>query len=163
MVLAPTLAEIATLAAGQIDFERLDVALRSAPALSSRLLRDVTEGCTRLASLRQSGRAAALDRLVEAGAWTDAALGLLKLELPSWTIRRLVREGDEWFCTLSRQPNLPIALDEPAEAAHAELPLAILRAFVEARRRLSFAAHADAPDPQLRPAPEMPVCCDNFA
>ena len=163
MVLAPTLAEIATLAAGQTDFERLDAALQSAPALSSHLFRDVTQGCTRLASLRQSGRAAALDRLVEAGAWTDAALGLLKLELPNWTIRRLVREGDEWFCTLSRQPNLPIALDEPAEAAHAELPLAILRAFVEARRRLSFSAHVAAPDPQLRPALEMPVCCDNFA
>ena len=35
-----------------------------------------------------------------------------------------------------RQPNLPIALNYPVEGVHATLPLAILRALVDARRRL---------------------------
>jgi hypothetical protein len=64
----------------QIDFDELDAALRSAPALSARLFRKVLQGCTRLETLRQLGRVAALEKLAEAGAWTDATLRLLELE-----------------------------------------------------------------------------------
>lgn len=146
----------------QIDFDELDAALQSAPALSACLFRKVAQGCTRLESLRQSGRATALDELAEAGAWTDAALHLLALELPHWTIRRLFHEGDDWLCTLSRQPNLPITLDDPVEAVHAALPLAILRAFVGARRRFGTEVRQALRIPQIRPALGIPVCCDNF-
>lgn len=45
----------------QMDFDELDAALQSAPALSTSLFRKVVQGCTRLESLRQSGRATALD------------------------------------------------------------------------------------------------------
>jgi hypothetical protein len=148
---------------GQIDFDELDATLCSAPALSADLFREVLQGCTRFESLRQLGKAAVLDELAEAGAWTDAALHLLELELPAWTIRRLVREGDDWLCTLSRRPNLPIALDDPVEGVHAALPLAILRALVDARRRLSAEARPVLPIPEIRPVSGIPVGCDNFA
>ena len=39
------------------DLERLDEALRQPPELSADLFFDVTEHCTRLSSLRQSGKA----------------------------------------------------------------------------------------------------------
>jgi hypothetical protein len=147
---------------GQIDFEELDAALQLAPALSGRLFRKVLQGCTRLESLRQLGRVAALDELVEAGAWTDATLRLLELELPNWVVRRLIREGDDWLCTLSRQPNLPIALDDPVEGGHATLPLAILRALVDARRRLGTEVRPALWIPQIRAASGITMCCDNF-
>ena len=140
----------------QIDFDELDAALQSAPALSTCLFRKVVQRCTRLESLRQSGRAMALDELAAVGAWTDAALHLLELELPHWTIRRLFHEGDDWLCTLSRQPNLPITLDDPVEAVHVALPLAILRAFVGARRRFWHGSAAGFADPSDSPGTRNP-------
>jgi hypothetical protein len=160
--ITPIMWRIAMQSVRQIDFGELDAALQSAPALSTCLFRKVVQGCTRLKSLRQSGRAMALDELSEAGAWTDAALRLLELELPHWTIRRLFHEGDDWLCTLSRRPNLPIALDDPVEAVHAALPLAILRAFVGACRRHDTEVRPALRIPQIRPALGIPVCCDNF-
>jgi hypothetical protein len=40
----------------------------------------------------------------------------------------------EWLCSLSNQPQLPLGLDNVAEASHEVLPLAILLAFLQARR-----------------------------
>jgi hypothetical protein len=146
----------------QVDFDELDAALQSATALSTSLFRRVVQGCARLESLRRSGRAAALDELAEAGAWTDAALHLLELELPHWTIRRLSHEGGEWLCTLSRQPNLPITLDDPVEAVHAALPFAILQAFIGARRRFETDMRPALGIPRIRQVLGIPMCCDNF-
>jgi hypothetical protein len=99
-------------------------------------------------------------RLAEAEAWTDAALALIELELPRWTLRRLAHEDGEWFCWLSRRPELPIELDDCAEA-RSELPvLAILDALAEARRKDCVApmrrANRAAPPPTVTPT------CDNF-
>jgi hypothetical protein len=159
----PAVWRIAMQSLRQVDFDELDAALQSATALSTWFFRKVVQGCTRLESLRRSGKAVALDQLAEAGAWTDAALHLLELELPHWTIRRLCHEGDDWLCTLSRQPNLPITLDDPVEAVHAALPLAILRAFIGARRRFGTDVRPALPIPRIRPALGIPVCCDNLA
>jgi hypothetical protein len=104
-----------------------------------------------------------MERLIETGAWTDAAMALVESELPSWTLRRLVYENGEWFCSLSRQPNMPADLDDSADAAHQVLPLAILRAFVEARRRSKVATDAAPRVPQFQQAADGVVCCDNFA
>jgi hypothetical protein len=62
-----------------------------------------------------------------------------------------------------RRPNLPVALDDPVEGVHTALPLAVLRALVDARRRLSAEARPVLPIPEIRPASGIPVCCDNFA
>jgi hypothetical protein len=104
----------APLESQSLELDLLDGELHSAPAATAPLFRKVIESgaCTRLPSLRQMGKTITLDRLIEAGAWADAAITLIGFELPNWRLRRLVCEDGEWLCSLSRQPNLPIFLDE---------------------------------------------------
>jgi hypothetical protein len=140
--------------------------LRLARSVTPDLMADVvTEACMRLPLLQKAGTA--VDRfaqLVKASAWTDAAVALIELELPQWELRRLVREDGEWWCSLSQQPGLPAELDETADGNHEVLPLAILSAFVEARRHAIATCEAEAPPvPRARSAPGYAVCCDNFA
>jgi hypothetical protein len=147
------------------DLDLLDRELYLAPAVTALLFRKVTESgaCTRLPSLRQMGKTIALDRAIEAGAWTDAAITLIGFELPNWSVRRLFCEDGEWLCCLSRQPNLPIFLDEPAEASHAVLALAVLRAFIAARCRSAATQQVTSSVPQVLPQPSFVFCCDNLA
>jgi hypothetical protein len=147
------------------NLDLLDRELHSAPAVTALLFRKVTEsaGCARLRSLRQLGKTITLDYMIEAGAWTDAAITLIGLELPNWSVRRLVCEDGEWLCSLSRQPYLPIFLDEPAEGSHAVLALAVLRAFVAARCRSAATHQVTASVPRVRPRPAFVFCCDNLA
>jgi hypothetical protein len=121
--------------------------------------------------LSRSEKAADIFRLIESGAWTDSALGLVELELPLWKIRRVAYENGEWFCSLSRTPNLPIEFDDSVDTTHPVLAIAILRTLVEARRRIGAAQQA-APNESLSTreyAPAFAVaadalfCCDNFA
>jgi hypothetical protein len=116
-------------------FDRLTEQLRLSPVLKpDHLISNVIEhACARI----PAEKAARIDQLIEAGAWSDAPLALVELELPAWKLRRLVYEDGQWLCSLSKQPNLPAALDDTADASHEVLPLAILTAFVEARRRAS--------------------------
>jgi hypothetical protein len=37
-----------------------------------------------------------------------------------WRLRRMVYDGGEWYCALSRQPELPEWLDHPIQANHPE-------------------------------------------
>jgi len=114
--------------------------------------------------LHRAGMAARIDQLIEAGAWSDAALALIELELPGWKLRRLVYEDGEWFCSLSKQPNLPVGFDDTADARHEVLPLAILSAFLEARRTTSAVRQTSSPTvPQVQPTSGIVICCDNFA
>ncbi|MGD0331749.1 MAG: hypothetical protein ABSA90_00685 [Xanthobacteraceae bacterium] len=147
-----------------IALDRLDDALRRAPALGAELFRKIIDsGGTRLRALRQSGKTVRFDRLIEASAWTEAAIALIELEMPAWKLRRLVYENGEWLCSLSRQPHLPIEIDDPVEASHAVLALAVLRALVEARRRNGAAPEAIAAVEEFRPTSDRTICCDNFA
>jgi hypothetical protein len=146
------------------ELDKLDDALRQASTIVPRLFQKVVaSACLRYQSPRSSGKAALIDRFIASGAWTDAALTLIELELPNWKIRRVVFENGEWLCSLSRQPNLPIELDDPAEASHQMLPLAILHAFVAARRVSAVRPKAISAVPQVRPATEQLISCDNFA
>jgi hypothetical protein len=145
------------------DLERLDQALREAPALSADLFCDVTGHCARLPSLRQSGKTTKLDRMIEAGAWTDALIALIGLELPNWSIRRIVCEDGEWHCSLSRHSNLPTFLDESAEGSHTVLALAMLRAFVAALCGGRVVQQVGAPVPRVGSASAVLFCCDDFA
>jgi hypothetical protein len=71
--------------------DRLMEQLRLAPALTADLISNVVAGaCTRLPVLHRAGKAARIDQLIEAGAWSDAALALIELELPAWKLRRLI-------------------------------------------------------------------------
>jgi hypothetical protein len=145
--------------------DRLTNELRLAPALSpDHFSRIIADACTRLPLLNKAGGAARIDQLIKVGAWSDAALALIELELPAWHLRRLVYEDGEWICSLSRHPTLPAALDDTADASHTVLPLAILGALLAARRMTGTAREANSSTvPQVQPATGNVVCCDNFA
>jgi hypothetical protein len=138
--------------------------LRSCQAITPALMRDViAQACPRLPAYPVATKAK-LDALIEAGAWIDAALALLKLELPQWRLRRLVYDDGEWHCSLSNQPALPVELDDSVEPVHAIPALAILCALVEACS-VGITAGEVRPKsvPHVRTTPGHIVCCDNFA
>lgn len=124
----------------------------------------VAATCQRFPSTGASAKTARIERLIQSGAWTDAALALIDLELPQWQVRRLAYDDGEWHCALSRQRELPDWLDQPIEAHHADLALAILSAFVEARlasvppSQTSVLMLPQDANPQYQP-----ICSDNFA
>jgi hypothetical protein len=144
--------------------DRLDKTVRFASQPTHGLLSKIIAGaCSRIPVLSKAGKVAGIDRLVESGAWAGAALTLIALELPDWTLRRLIREDAQWHCSLSRHPNLPIDFDDTADATHEVMPLAILLAFLQARRRTALAAQSVPAVPLANAASIGLVCCENFA
>ena len=127
--------------------------LRDAPGVTAGLLSEVIGKPSRF-PMR-------IARLIEAGAWTDAALALLET-LPQWQLRRLALDDGEWHCALSRQRELPDWLDDAIETHHADMALAILRAFTEARREPAPPKPGSVPAVS-RPVLYEPVGCENFA
>lgn len=145
--------------------ERLADHLRLAKTVTPALMADVTSNCcARLARMRHTHNAVRVSRLIEAGAWTDAALALIAIELPVWRLRRLAYDGGEWHCALSSQSELPEWLDQAVETGHPDLSLAILQALVEAlRRNVSAAEQPMRTVPSVRSEQFERICCDNFA
>ena len=147
---------------------RLEAQLRRAQALTQELISDVlAEACIRFAT-RGSTAKFRIDRLIESGAWTDAALALVELELPHWKLRRMLYEDGEWHCYLSKQPQLPIGFDEVAEGSHEILALAILIALLQARRDAAVSTPAVSTTgvtavPQVGAVAGYAMCCDNFS
>ena len=105
-----------------------------------------------------------LAQLVVAEAWTEAALFLIEFELPLWQLRRLVCDGGEWMCSLTRHPGVPIEIDDAADGRHRTRPIAILLSFAEAKRLATggrdCASTVSVPD--VKPAIVYSLCCDNF-
>jgi hypothetical protein len=132
--------------------------LRDAPAVTADLISEVTGTASRRLPVR-------IERLIESGAWTDAALALLELELPHWQLRRLAYDDGEWHCALSRQRELPDWLDDRSvESHHVDLAMAILSAFVEARRKFAPPRKTSVPAAPWPTSPlHEPLNCDNFA
>jgi len=147
------------------DFDRLERLVRRAAAPSLALIQDVlSHTCTRIQILERAGKANNIERLIAAGAWCDVVCALIELEIPAWSIRRLVHEDGEWLCSLTREPNLPSTLDDTADASHDSLPLAILCAFLEVQRKLASLRDTYAsPVPQIRSGAGRSICCDNFS
>jgi hypothetical protein len=123
----------------------------------------IVRACPRV-RVYQPAAKARLMRLIEEGAFVDAMLALLELELPQWKLRRLICEDAEWHCSLSKWLALPADLDDMVEGSHENLALAILTAFVEARRH-GLAAAEGKPKlvPQVGATRGYAICCDNFA
>jgi hypothetical protein len=153
------------------DFTPLELLadrLRKAPSADPEIFSAVIEACGRVAALKTAGKTVRLGQLLASAAWTDAAFALIALELPAWTIRRLVYEDGEWICTLSQQPNLPLEIDDTVDTHHPALPLAILSALIEARTKKADGAQTDPfRVPQVGHATDQVTdhvfCCDNFA
>jgi hypothetical protein len=138
--------------------------LRDAHAVTAELISEVIgTTCRRFPSVGQTEKSVRIERLIESGAWTDAALALIDLELPQWQVRRIAYDEGEWYCALSRERELPNWLDRSIEARHADLALAILSAFVEAQRINTPSSRTSVPavPREVNPLYE-PVCCDNF-
>lgn len=139
--------------------------LRNAYAVTADFLSDIIhQTCRRLPSASPGGKTARIERLIQSGAWTDAALALIDVELPQWQIRRIVYDEGEWHCALSRERELPDWLDQSIEGRHADLALAILSAFVEAQHVNAPLSRSSVPSVRPDPSPLYePVCSDNFA
>ena len=148
----------------QINFDLGD-RLRNAGYVTAEFLADIVHASgRRLPSANQNAKAARVERLIQAQAWTDAALALIELELPQWQVRRLAYDDGEWHCALSRQRELPDWLDQSIETRHADLALAILSAFVEAQRVSAPSSRTSVPSaPWRADTLYEPICSDNFA
>lgn len=130
----------------------------------------ISTACEPRPILSRVGKTAAVKQLIALQAWTDAALALMELELPQWKVRRLVFEDGQWLCSLSEHVNMPIELDDTVDASHALLPLAVLSALIEARRRATAVVTRPSAVPAIRPSrvtrspnDGMAVVCDNFS
>jgi hypothetical protein len=140
--------------------DRLRDADHVTPELFSEVVRDA---CWRLPSVRRTRDFEHFQQFVQSGAWTDAALALLALETPQWHLRRIIHDAGEWHCTLSQRRKLPDWLDQPAEARHSDLCLAILSAIVDVKRESAPDVEGNVARPSR--ADELldtPLCCDNF-
>ena len=151
----------------ELLLNRLDEEVRLAPKPALHLFAKIIgSACRHVPIINRSKKAGRIERLVDAEAWTDCALALIELELPGWQMRRLVYEGGEWLCSLSRRPGLPLELDDTVDAGHEVPALAILRAFVEARRRGGAAIGAGVMNSSMttfQPAVGEMLSCDNFS
>ena len=144
--------------------DRLANRINLAAAPSRELIADiVATACTRFTSLKAAGKTRQFDEWCRSEAWVDAACALVAFELPRWSIRRIVRDDGMWLCSLSRSPNLPAEFDDVVEVSHETLPLAILAAFVEAKRSVSDARPALEASAATGSAECHRICCDNFS
>jgi hypothetical protein len=154
-----------TLLSRHHDSGELSDLLRGAHAVTAELISEiVSETCRRYPPVRRTEQTARIERMIGSGAWLDAALALIDLELPQWQVRRIVYDEGEWHCALSRARELPDWLDQSVEAGHADLALAILSAFVDAQRADTPRSQTSVPTaPRGADLVCMPLCCDNFA
>lgn len=136
-----------------------------AHAVTAGLMTDViAQACRRFPSIGQTEKTARIERLIQSGAWTDAALALIDLELPLWHVRRIAYDEGEWHCALSRQRELPDWLDQSIEARHSDLALAMLSVFVEAQRITAPSRRTSVPRAGRGTNPLYDlVLCDNFS
>jgi hypothetical protein len=132
------------------DTEALAGKLSRSAGAAPALFAEVIAASPRLTLLRGQGKTHRLERLVASEAWSDAALELLNLEAPEWTVQRLCQTSGEWLCSLARFRDLPDWLDDCIEANHRAMPLAILGAVLELRMRQPAADwYKNRPLPQL--------------
>lgn len=138
--------------------------LRDANGLTDDLVAAIAEEAYRNGENDQKAIPVQLQKLISAGAWTDAGLALITDKLPQWKLRRLVYDEGRWHCALSLQPDLPEWLDDAIETHHWDLSLAILSAVVEALRQLPEIPKATRTPmvPRVRATRDETILCDNF-
>jgi hypothetical protein len=146
------------------DFNAIDQRLRDANAVTEKLMSQLVGAtCRRYPSIGQAAKTTRIERLIDSQAWTDAALALIDLELPQWRIRRIAYDEGEWHCMLSRTRELPEWLDQSIETRHADLPLAILSAYLDAQRTVASSHQTSVPIVTRDNTLYTPLSCDNFA
>jgi hypothetical protein len=126
--------------------------------VATRLFALIASGAKAYPPIGSASRSARLERLTTAGGWTEAALALVELELPHWRVRRLEYDGGEWHCLLSLYPSMPREFDDAVDGRDVLLPLAILDALLEARRRPDAGGN---PSPQHSAERSEVAWCEN--
>jgi hypothetical protein len=139
--------------------------LRASEHVTADLLSTVVAtACERISLSDRTARSVRIKKLIEAGAWADAALALIESELSQWKLRRMAYDEGQWYCALSRQRELPEWLDQAVEASHTNLALAILSVYIETLRQTEVSREPSRPSvPQLRAEQYERLCCDNYA
>jgi hypothetical protein len=148
-----------------LDFAAAGDRLQNASTVTPELIGEmINVACPRFSSVGQKAKTAHIAQLIGARAWIDVALKLIDLELPLWSVRRIAHDAGEWYCALSRQRELPDWLDQSIEGRHPDLALAILAAFVEAKRATALSSRPSVPVvPRKLDADRIPFWCENFA
>ena len=137
--------------------------LRSVDRPSADLMYSLAEKTSRRLQ-RQSANFTQLDRLIAAGALTEAILLLVEFELPLWKLRRIAYDEGEWHCALSRERELPEWLDQAIEAYHPDLTVAIALSYVEALKAAAPSRRLAGPTvPQVGTRCFETFLCDNYA
>jgi hypothetical protein len=111
--------------------KQIPLSLRDRIALATQVTPELCSAVAEAVGVRARD-AARVRRLVEAEAWTDAALALSDAALPHWKVTQLAFDDGEWFCHVAKHWQLPDWLDDLVETRHEIPALAILSALVEA-------------------------------
>ncbi|HEY1541734.1 MAG TPA: hypothetical protein VGG01_04950 [Xanthobacteraceae bacterium] len=131
---------------------RLHNEISQAPAATSALVSAALDLVgARCAVPHGMARTQRVRALIDAQAWTDAALAIADLDR-SRTIRHLVHEDGEWRCAIGSPWAVPDWLGDTATFSHPVLALAILGALIDT---LSWAPTRDTPQSS---APRWPSC-----
>jgi hypothetical protein len=125
------------------------------------IAKTISKGCAAFPPLGSDAKVRNVVCLVAAGAWTEAALAMVDIEAPEWTMRRLEIDDGEWFCSLSRHPAVPAEFDDMAEGRHRLLPVAILAALAEAKQQSATGRVRTPAVPDRTAAPSTAAWCDN--
>ena len=138
--------------------DQVNSAARGSVELVSAIASEISHGGTRISAQAFTH----IEKLIAAGAWTDAALALIANGLPQWKLRHLTYDDGEWHCALSPQREFPEWLDDGIEAHHENLSLALFRCLLEAAQ-LEPESPARPTVPRIRFSQPDAICCDNFA
>jgi len=134
---------------------------RTEAATPEFILNVIARGCLRFQSQSPIAKTK-VSRLIETGAVIDAIFALQALELSQWKLRRIAYDDGEWHCSFSKYPEVPVELDDPADAKHEDLGAAILGAFLEARRlSLTMDEVRSQSVPQVRSLADNVMCYEN--
>jgi hypothetical protein len=122
----------------------------------------MAKACKRATMMPGRGHLARLNRLAADGAWVDAALALINVELAGWKVRRIVYDDGEWHCALSRERYLPAWLDDAVEVSHHDLAVALVKAALEALCEPALMMRSPGRAPYIPAEDHHYISCDNF-
>jgi hypothetical protein len=141
-------------------------ALGGAPAASAELISAALDVmAARCALPDRVSRTQRIGALIDAQAWTDAALAIVDLDR-SRAVRQITHEEGEWSCRIGSRWAVPDWLDGSALFLHPAPSLAILGALLEslAQREDQATAATSVPSSGSRRGHSIPaVACDNYA
>lgn len=125
---------------------------------TSDLLADILSTTCPVGPAGADRRSRLIERWLTEGAFTEIAFALVEWRLPDWSVRRLCREGQQWWCAVTHRDMIEWGGEEEDES-HEDMTLAILKSY------LTVLCHL--PDEESAPPPDrsraIPVAPQDFA